>query len=98
MSIENRKSGRDKDKKHRKRHLEDENDVSLDKNGKEHSRSSHRHSSERKKSRQVCILLTADFHIPSGTSSAGQLLKPEGSVSLTIAINFHFIFVKDGAV
>lgn len=52
ISNENRRSGRSKDKKHRKRHQDEENDVSLDKNGKDHSRSSHRHSSELKKSRQ----------------------------------------------
>uniref|UniRef100_A0A803MC30 Pre-mRNA-processing protein 40A n=1 Tax=Chenopodium quinoa TaxID=63459 RepID=A0A803MC30_CHEQI len=53
VSSQGRKSGKDKDKKHRKRHQDDENDSILDKNGKDHSRSSHRHSSERKKSRQM---------------------------------------------
>ncbi|XP_010691544.2 pre-mRNA-processing protein 40A isoform X1 [Beta vulgaris subsp. vulgaris] len=50
---QSRKSGKDKDKKHRKRHQDDENDSGLDKNGKDHSRSSHRHSSERRKSKQT---------------------------------------------
>lgn len=53
VANQSRKSGKDKEKKHRKRHQDDENDSSLDKNGKDHSRSSHRHSSERKKSRQM---------------------------------------------
>lgn len=53
VSNENRKSGKDKDRKHRKRHHDEEDELSLDKNGKDYSRSSHRHSSERKKSRQM---------------------------------------------
>ncbi|XP_057527372.1 pre-mRNA-processing protein 40A-like isoform X1 [Amaranthus tricolor] len=52
-SIQGRRSGKDKDKKHRKRHHDDENDSSLERNGKDHSRSSHRHSSEHKRSRQT---------------------------------------------
>ncbi|GAB4853406.1 hypothetical protein Ancab_017584 [Ancistrocladus abbreviatus] len=53
VSSEKKSSGKGKDKKHRKRHQDADDDASLGKNGKDHSRDSHRHSSDRKKSRQM---------------------------------------------
>ncbi|GMH13579.1 hypothetical protein Nepgr_015420 [Nepenthes gracilis] len=51
VSSENRNSG--KDKKHRKRHQDADEDASLGKNVKDHSRSSHKHSGDRKRSKQT---------------------------------------------
>ncbi|KAL6964146.1 hypothetical protein U1Q18_035205 [Sarracenia purpurea var. burkii] len=50
---ENIRSGKNKDKKHRKRHASPVDDLSVAKNEKDRSKNSHRHSSDRKKSKQV---------------------------------------------
>ncbi|XP_019165292.1 PREDICTED: pre-mRNA-processing protein 40A-like isoform X3 [Ipomoea nil] len=52
-SIEDtRRTGSDRDKKHRKRHSSSMDDASVDEGEKDRSRSSHRHSSDHKKSKQ----------------------------------------------
>ncbi|KAL7227445.1 hypothetical protein ACSBR1_022322 [Camellia fascicularis] len=50
---ENRRSGKDKDKKHRKRHRHSVDDLSVEENEKDQSKDSHRHSSDWKKSKQM---------------------------------------------
>ncbi|KAK6945962.1 FF domain [Dillenia turbinata] len=50
---DSKRSGKDKDKKHQQRHQSDVDEPSLDKNGKERSKSSHRSSSDRKKSKNL---------------------------------------------
>ncbi|GAB2292112.1 hypothetical protein Dimus_026364 [Dionaea muscipula] len=51
ISSDLKTSGKEKDKKHRKHHHDVEDDASLGKDGKDHSRSSRRHNGDRKKSR-----------------------------------------------
>jgi pre-mRNA-processing factor 40 len=55
VSGENRRSGKDKDKKNRKRHQSSQDN--LIETEKDRSKNSHRHSSDRKKSRRVCCFL-----------------------------------------
>ncbi|KAK6916305.1 FF domain [Dillenia turbinata] len=50
---DSKRSGKDKDKKHRKRHQSDVDEPSSDKSGNERSKSSHRSSGDRKKSKNL---------------------------------------------
>ncbi|XP_059647909.1 pre-mRNA-processing protein 40A-like isoform X2 [Cornus florida] len=49
----NRRSGKDRDKKHRKRHVSSVDDLSFDEDEKDGSKTSHRHGSDRKKYKQM---------------------------------------------
>ena len=51
--LENKRSGKDKDKQHQKRHVSYVDDLSAGENEKDRSKNSQRHSSDRKKSKQV---------------------------------------------
>lgn len=54
---ENKKSGKDKKRRHRERGLSYVDDLSVGENEKDRSENSHRHSSDRKKSKQVSGIL-----------------------------------------
>ncbi|XP_057466091.1 pre-mRNA-processing protein 40A-like isoform X3 [Actinidia eriantha] len=58
--LENKRSGKDKDKQHRKRHVSYVDDLSASENEKDRSKNSHRHSSDRKKSKQMELWSTYD--------------------------------------
>lgn len=53
VSEESKRSGKDKNRRHRERYLSHVDDLSVDENEKDRSENSHRHSSDRKKSKQV---------------------------------------------
>ncbi|XP_058189771.1 pre-mRNA-processing protein 40A-like isoform X3 [Rhododendron vialii] len=50
---ESKRSGKDKNRRHRERYLSHVDDLSVDENEKDRSENSHRHSSDRKKSKQM---------------------------------------------
>ncbi|GFY89502.1 pre-mRNA-processing protein 40B [Actinidia rufa] len=58
--LENKRSGKDKDKQHRKRHVSYVDDLSAGENEKDRSKNSHRHSSDPKKSKQMELWSTYD--------------------------------------
>ncbi|KAF7116033.1 hypothetical protein RHSIM_RhsimUnG0041000 [Rhododendron simsii] len=53
VSEESKRSGKDKNRRHRERYLSHVDDLSVDENEKDRSENSHRHSSDRKKSKQM---------------------------------------------
>lgn len=58
---ESKRSGRDRNKKHRKRHPSSLDDMGLDENDKDRSKNFHRHSTDRKKLKQLEQHSEADY-------------------------------------